>query len=107
MATIIGQEQIATAPEPDIRIRAIHTHLCGKAGEEIQPVLSHQDILRQAEQLANAAIRIRRCGKLVGRVRFDNRDGPGPGPCQKIRDGRSDDAAANDRYVTSHGLSFG
>lgn len=49
MIAIIGEEEIAAPAEPDIYWLPVHGHLPMEIGVEVQPELSHADILGQAE----------------------------------------------------------
>ncbi len=103
--TGVRQKEVATAGKADVRIKTIDRHVLREVLKELQPVLRHQYVLGQTEQLTNTAICIRRCGELVGWVGLDDGDGSGPaGLRKKVSDRRSDNTAADNQDVAAHDL---
>jgi hypothetical protein len=96
-------KQIPSTFEADIGRHAVERHHLVEFGEKIQPVAGHEDILGQAEKLADAAVGRRCCRERIAWVRLDDRDRPGPSSaCQKIGNRRTDNAAADDGDVHAH-----
>ena len=67
---------------------------------ELEPVTCHGNVLGQAEQPADAAIRVRGGGVLVGRIAFQHRHLTGfAGVDQMVGNTGTDDAATNDDNI--------
>ena len=73
-AATIGDEQVALALKADLGRLRIERHDAGKIRVEGQPVRCHLDVLRQAEEAANAAVGTRRRSLLVSRITLNDDD---------------------------------
>ena len=88
-AARVGDEEVALAPESDLRSLALDRHRVGEVPVEREAVARHLDVLGQAEQPADAPVRSGRRGVLVGRIALDDDHVPGPsGASEVVRDAR-------------------
>jgi hypothetical protein len=93
----VGDEQVPLAAEADVDGLFAHRHGGREIPVELEAKGPHQDVLRQAEQAADAAVRARRRGVLVSRVTLDDEHIAGVARSrQVVGDAAADDAASDD-----------